>query len=367
MEDSTKVVTNGQEPVDYITPMLSLLGNAVGTIQTQDLQEITIILQKGKSLYKKAAAVYGNDAFELSIMQMCLFNLQASYFTVKAAYSKLEEKFEQALTDLQDAIRVCAEGKQLIDGLTPQADENWQPALLIYDFLFSFFTCFCEGEAIEMEHERKIELGGFSDPVEVLKASAAKYRQINEVEINYDDENPTIPALIKLLNRLAGVKEDKAERVQKSAGFLKHLPVKSKKVFLIHGHGEALLLELRELLEKRFKLECIILKAEGNMGDSVIEKFERFAGECGYAVAILSPDDLIEKEGKQYFQARPNVLFEMGWFYGRYGRKNLCILKQEGTALPSDLGGIICLEFEKKVAEVFLDLETELKLVGIID
>lgn len=367
MADEKREIKNDPEQVDYITPMLSLLGTAVSTIQTQDLQEITIILQKGKSLFKKAAQEYGENAFELGIMQMCLYNLQASYLTVKAAYSKLEEKFDQTLLDFQQAIAVCADGKHLIKTLGEHKGEVWESVFLIYDFLFSFFGCYCEGEAIEMEHEIKIEKGGFSDPAEILRASAQKYRQINEVEINYDDKNPTIPALIKMLNRLADIKDDKAERVAKSAGVLKHLPMKSKKVFLVHGHAEALLLELRDLLEKRFKLDCIILKTEGNLGDSVIEKFERFAGECGYAIAILSPDDLIEQEGKQYFQARPNVLFEMGWFYGRYGRSNLCILKQEGTAMPSDLGGIICLEFDKKVAEVFLDLETELKSVGIID
>ncbi len=366
MGDENQVTTHVNEPADYITPMLNLLGTAVSTIQTQDLQEITIILQKGKSLYKKAEIEYGKDAYELGIMQMCLFNLQASYLTVKATYSKLEERFEQALSDVRQAIKVCTDGKDLIRSLFNQKEAEWEPVLLIYDFLFSFFSCFCEGEAIEMEHEIKIEKGGFSDPAEVLKEAAEKYRQINEVELNYNDENPTIPALIKMLNRLADIKDDKAERVAKSAGVLKHLPMKSKKIFLVHGHGEALLLELRDLLEKRFKLECIILKSEGNLGDSVIEKFERFGGECGYAIAILSPDDMIKQEGKHFFQARPNVLFEMGWFYGRYGRKNLCILKQKGTAMPSDLGGIICLEFDKKVAEVFLDLETELKSVGII-
>jgi hypothetical protein len=65
MAEEVKVVNDDPEQVDYITPMLSLLGTAVSTIQTQDLQEITIILQKGKSLFKKkAAALYGIDAFE---------------------------------------------------------------------------------------------------------------------------------------------------------------------------------------------------------------------------------------------------------------------------------------------------------------
>jgi len=58
MAEEVKVVNDDPEQVDYITPMLSLLGTAVSTIQTQDLQEITIILQKGKSLFKKKLPPY---------------------------------------------------------------------------------------------------------------------------------------------------------------------------------------------------------------------------------------------------------------------------------------------------------------------
>jgi hypothetical protein len=58
MADEKREIKNGTEQVDYITPMLSLLGTAVSTIQTQDLQEITIILQKGKSLFKKKLLPY---------------------------------------------------------------------------------------------------------------------------------------------------------------------------------------------------------------------------------------------------------------------------------------------------------------------
>lgn len=163
MAEEIQEVSSVNEPADYITPMLNLLGTAISTIQTQDLQEITIILQKGKSLYKKAEVAYGKDAFELGIMQMCLFNLQASYLTVKAAYSKLEERFDQAHADVQQAIQVCSNGKELIKNLFDPNEEVWEPVLFIYDFLFSFFSCFSEGEAVELEHEIKIATGGFSD------------------------------------------------------------------------------------------------------------------------------------------------------------------------------------------------------------
>ncbi|MCU0404848.1 MAG: nucleotide-binding protein, partial [Chitinophagaceae bacterium] len=357
MPDDLTVPKQGDEQTpDYISPMLELINSALASIQTQDLQEATVILQKGKSLYKKATSAYAEDPFQLKIMEMCLSNIHACYTVVKAAYSKLEEKFEQTRKEFDDAIAICNQGILLTTELEQFDEEDWKPAISIYKFLFYFICFLSEAEAVEIDHEIHIQRGQYSDYAAVLRESARLYRQINEVEIDPDDENPTIPALIKMLNRFADIKENKAERAKNSSAVLKHLPVRGKKIFLIHGHGEAQLLELEKLLEERFKLQCVILKHEGNLGESVIEKFEKHAGECGYAFAILTPDDVIKKGDADYFQARPNVLFEMGWFYGRYGRKNLCILKQKQVVMPSDLGGIICLEFDKKIGEVYLEL-----------
>ena len=353
-------------PVDYLSPMIELINSAVLTLNTQDLQEISIILQKGKSLYNKASKVYEPAEFELKIMEMCLLSIQSTYFIIKAAYSRLEEKYSQALTEFQKTVETCTTGKTLIDGLFGQAEEDFEYALFFYHFLFSFIQFSAEGEGLEIAHEIKVEAGKFADYHAVLLASAEKYRQIIELDLVLEDTNPIIPAFIKLLNRQADIKEDKAAKIQLQKHTLKHLPIRSNKIFLIHGHAEGLLLELQEILEKRLGLECVILKKESNQGDSVIEKFERNAGECGYAFAILSTDDFIQKEGGNYFQARPNVLFEMGWFYGRYGRKNVCLLKQKDVVMPSDLGGVICLEFTQKISEVYLEIEKELKTLSFL-
>lgn len=346
--------------------MLALINSALLTLNTQDLNEIIIILQKGRSLYNKASKVYGSDEFELRLMEMCLLSLNSTYLTVKAGYSKLEEKFEQALKEYRQIEQICADGKKLIEGLLNENQQGFEYALFFYHFLFSFIQFSAEGEGLEMEHETKIEKGEFSNQSAVLLASAEKYRQINDIDIQFDDTDPTVPALIKLLNRIAGIKEEKAQRIRQQSHTLKHLPIKSKKIFLIHGHAEGLLSELQEILEKRLGLECVILKKESNQGDSVIEKFERNAGDSGYAFAILSTDDIIQKKEGNYFQARPNVLFEMGWFYGRYGRKNVCLLKQKSVVMPSDLGGVICLEFDQRISEVYLDLEKELRSLGFL-
>ena len=72
-------------------------------------------------------------------------------------------------------------------------------------------------------------------------------------------------------------------------------------------------------------------------GFTLIDKFEREAKSASYAFVLLTPDDIVEKENGKYIQARPNVLFELGWFCGKLGRDKVCIIKRQGTQIPTDL------------------------------
>jgi predicted nucleotide-binding protein len=65
-------------------------------------------------------------------------------------------------------------------------------------------------------------------------------------------------------------------------------------------------------------------------------------------------------------QARPNAIFELGWFYGRLGRSRVCNLVKRGTSIQSDLAGIVSIEFIEKVDETVPALEKELRQAGLI-
>jgi predicted nucleotide-binding protein len=92
------------------------------------------------------------------------------------------------------------------------------------------------------------------------------------------------------------------------------------KVFIIHGHDELNLLILEKLLKERWQLSPIILRQLPGKGRTMIEKFEEEAKMARYAFAIYTPDDFIEIKDTEYCQARPNTIFELGWFYGNKGR-----------------------------------------------
>jgi predicted nucleotide-binding protein len=129
---------------------------------------------------------------------------------------------------------------------------------------------------------------------------------------------------IKQVNILHAAKEEEAEKGQ------------NKDVFIIHGRDENNALRLKKLLRK-WSLNGIMLKLRPGGGKTIIEKFEMEARKARYAFAILTPDDTIGYLSRKYKQARPNVFFELGWFYGKIGRDNVCILFKKGGRIHSDL------------------------------
>jgi hypothetical protein len=141
------------------------------------------------------------------------------------------------------------------------------------------------------------------------------------------------------------------------------LPVQSSnKVFIVHGHEDAARETLARFLE-RLGCEAIILHEQANQGRTIIEKFEA-NGDVGFAVVLLTPDDVgSAKGGELKPRARQNVLLELGYFYGRLGRKRVCALKRGELELPSDFAGVVWENMDQAGAWKFA-LARELKAVG---
>jgi len=137
-------------------------------------------------------------------------------------------------------------------------------------------------------------------------------------------------------------------------------------VFIVHGHDELNLLRLKELLRERWKLESVVLSGQAGRGRTLIEKFEEEAQRATFAFVLITPDDLIQTPDGGYAQARPNVLFELGWFYGRLSRGRVCILFQKGAKLHSDLDGISRVEFTSSINEKLDEIERELVTARVL-
>lgn len=140
----------------------------------------------------------------------------------------------------------------------------------------------------------------------------------------------------------------------------------TKTLFIIHGHDETNTLRLQSLLKDRWDLNPVLLRDRPGKGRTIVEKFEEEAKKATYVFAILSPDDVVTASSDEYRQSRPNVFFELGWFYGRIGREKVCILFKKGTKIHSDLEGISRIQFDKDISDKILEIESELREANLI-
>ena len=165
------------------------------------------------------------------------------------------------------------------------------------------------------------------------KIQENKPRKIEDVKIKFDKEQPNIT-------------------------------INSKKIFVVHGRDDKSRLELCNILKDDFKLEPVVLQEKPNNSiDTIISKFERLASECSAAIVLFTPDD--EAEGNK--RARQNVIFELGYFLGKFQdqkSRRIIILKKGTIEIPSDISGVLYLEYTKAVKESYYDLKKQLEHWG---
>src|SRR5262249_41372576 len=87
-------------------------------------------------------------------------------------------------------------------------------------------------------------------------------------------------------------------------------PKNLSKVFVVHGHDEGALQATARFLQA-LGLQSIILREQPDQARTTIEKFEACAAEVGFAVVLLTPDDLggAVAAPEQAARARQNVIF----------------------------------------------------------
>lgn len=146
----------------------------------------------------------------------------------------------------------------------------------------------------------------------------------------------------------------------------------TKKVFIVHGHDELNWRRLQSLLieppYKAHAIEPMVIREQAGQSKPILQKFEDAAAEACYAIAIFTPDDMIRVKysGAQHEQARPNVIFEAGWFVGRLGPSRVLLLVKQGTQLHSDFDGVSRINFAESVEESMAQINRELVVAGLV-
>lgn len=137
----------------------------------------------------------------------------------------------------------------------------------------------------------------------------------------------------------------------------------SDKVFVVHGHDHQTRNEVAGFLVS-IGLNPIILGEEPAKGRTLIEKLEQ-EGDVSYAVILLTGDDLGTEESRPSDlrpRARQNVILELGYFVGRYGRAKVIPLYEAGVEIPADYHGV---EYVPLSGEWKIRLANELKAAGL--
>jgi predicted nucleotide-binding protein len=122
----------------------------------------------------------------------------------------------------------------------------------------------------------------------------------------------------------------------------------SARIFIICS-TEAL--PIAKEIERQLEHDTFYVKiwTEGTFRASqyTLESLEEQLDESDFAIAIAQPDDEIASRGESQRAPRDNVIFELGMFVGRLGRKRSILLEPrgEGVRLPSDLKGLTTITY----------------------
>lgn len=295
-----------------------------------------------------------------------------SLYTVLARTQKflVEGRFTKAREEAAKGQPAVTEGIGLMETLFQNSDEaRNNTGLRATRIMFPALGKMISGLGIQIQAEELGYRGRVPEYLEMLQEAVAELR--GAAEITGATTDPNVGTFHALLNEMADRLETRTEFFELGkADAENYLRPTGKKVFIIHGQDEAKWRELEALLKNEFKLEVIELAAQVSESRTIISKFEEYANQCCYAFALLTPDDFVKKgsgdEETGYLQARPNVLFELGWFYGRFGPKRLSIIKKAGTQMPTDLAGIVYIEFAANVNEAFMQIRDELRRAGAV-
>ena len=134
-------------------------------------------------------------------------------------------------------------------------------------------------------------------------------------------------------------------------------------IFLVHGHDNAVKYEVARFLEDVTGRKPTILHEQASGGKTLIEKLELYGLEVDFAVVLLTPDDkgCAKNEDEARPRARQNVVFELGYFFGKLGREKVAVINAN-TEKPSDIDGLVYIPFDSGGWK--LELVKELRAAG---
>jgi len=132
-------------------------------------------------------------------------------------------------------------------------------------------------------------------------------------------------------------------------------------IFIVHGHDTLARIELKDYLQNTLGFPAPVILAElPDCGRTIIEKFEEQADQADIVFVLLTPDDF---NHVNQARARQNVIFELGYFIGKMGRKSgrVILLSKGNLDIPSDLSGILRIDIGQGIRTAGEDIRKAVK------
>lgn len=132
------------------------------------------------------------------------------------------------------------------------------------------------------------------------------------------------------------------------------------RAFIVHGSDTASVFELKDYLQNVLHFpEPIVLMQQPSSGRTIIEKFEEVSEDVDVVFVVLTEDDPSRSGVKQ---ARQNVLYELGYFVGMFGRKSgrVMLLRRGTVEIPTDLSGVIYIDITMGISSAGEQIRREL-------
>lgn len=148
-------------------------------------------------------------------------------------------------------------------------------------------------------------------------------------------------------------------------GTIMNDPSSPPTIFFVHGHD----ISTRDQVEVQVRrwmprANIVVLDQKASSGKTLVEKFEAHADTATYAIVLATPDDEGRLVGARTLQprARQNVVFELGYFFGKLGRDRVAVMNA-GVDQPSDVQGIVYIALSKP--DWRTELARELEAAGL--
>ena len=137
---------------------------------------------------------------------------------------------------------------------------------------------------------------------------------------------------------------------------------------IVHGHDHDTRRSLERYLTETLRLRPpIVLAHRASVGHTLIEKLEQVQEEVDVVFVLMTPDDsVVSASGTPGQQARPNVHWEGGFFFGAMRRRSgrVILLTKGPVVIPSDLLGLGFIDVTKGIEAADMEIRRELEALS---